>query len=1584
MLSNIRFMFNRILRGVAVLACIAGSGAAHAVDVDFDALIIRVDTYLERTSTNTTRLRDRDNDANGIKEPDQLGMLAEILAGGPNVDCIDVLKRTALTTAYTTNLAQVPLEMVISLPQPVGTRNLINALNDNDPGLGDALQKLLAGYMTIADSSTITFVNTLTDQLIAGYLKGTNFENETTNVQNQITFTGADFLCHGGAAGEPDYIGPRADIDGDGLTNIQEYADGAVVKTREEWLIANCITPTLRLVSFTGGGLRISGLKEVFRVETAGAAGPVTYQWRKGTTVSSTIVGNQQELELPFITSASSGTYFCTVSDGVTTRTTPLATLAVTNVPIFFATQPVGATRNPGSTHTFTVQVQGGNPGPYTYQWRRGNTVVGTNSPTLTLTNLTTADAGSYRCTVTSNGGGDSITSSAANLNVRQINFSLSSQPQGAKKYVGQSHTLSVSVTGGSGSFLYVWKRNGSSFGAPNTASITLNNLQLNDAGSYTCTVTDVLNTSNNAETDAAVVEVAQPLQITTHPVGGLVQIGGLIILTVEATGGFAPLSYQWRWQGVPITGQTTNVYTNVALSGFEGAFSCRITDANGSFVISESADITLAPEIFITKQPLSAKKYVGQSHTLSITASGGSAPLAYQWYKNNVNLGSAAQSNALSFSSLSLGDDGTYFCRVTDALDSVKDSEPVEVRVANQPTFGQQPQDQEITAGGTLTLSVTVNGGIPPLTYQWRKDVNTPLLGGTSNVYTKSNVTTADTGIYHCRVTDGNGTVINSLPAVVNVASVVQVTQQPQGGAILAGEDFTFAIAIQGGVGTITYEWLKDGNKLNVPSLPTLTIMGATEADSGAYQARITDGNGVPVYTEAAQLYVAGPLRIDAHPQGGNFIEGDTVQLSVTPGGGLPPYSYQWLVASIALPGKTAQTLSIPGAALLDTGLYSVRVRDALDQEIVSEIAPVLVAPKITITMHPTGVDRYTGGSHTFRVAATGGNGEYTYIWRRNGDVLPDAPNAPELTLENMQPEQSGFYDCVITETQGGAAASFPAYARIRDPLTPVSQPENAILTQGSSHTLRFETAGGFEPVGYQWVKDDELLLDQTGNELVIESATVEDEGFYKCIAFDTVSSIIASDEVMVSVVKPIALLVHPEGATRAPGEDHTFTVQATGGGGLLHYAWYRDDEQLDVPDAPALVIEDLETIDQGVYYCIVFDEAGSELQSEEALLVVSAQPIDIAKHPESGERYPGESFTLSATASGGVGVLQYQWRRNTGNGYEDIEGANSPTLEIASVSEADAGQYRCRISDESEQLLQTFAATLKVTPRLSVVTPPAPVEAYVGASVSFTVEVSGGIGQTFYVWFKDGKAIGGNSATLTLENVSDDDAGSYHCMVSATRDNISTAPAELAVGQPLDILTEPATVSRYVGEMLEFGVEVQGGVGKLHYAWYKDDTLVRTAPTLVIGKLTEEDEGGYSVVVSDSISAAIGEVILTLDVVPVEGELPPPQHSADANNDGILDLSEVLGIIQLYNAGAYHCDNSQPGGFGAGENLDAPTDCAFHSSDYGPPYRVISLSELLRALQFFQLGYWYCPSEDTEDSYCAGSVPMEGEDRE
>lgn len=96
--------------------------------------------------------------------------------------------------------------------------------------------------------------------------------------------------------------------------------------------------------------------------------------------------------------------------------------------------------------------------------------------------------------------------------------------------------------------------------------------------------------------------------------------------------------------------------------------------------------------------------------------------------------------------------------------------------------------------------------------------------------------------------------------------------------------------------------------------------------------------------------------------------------------------------------------------------------------------------------------------------------------------------------------------------------------------------------------------------------------------------------------------------------------------------------------------------------------------------------------------------------------------------------------------------------------------------------------------------------------------------------------------------------------------------------------------------------------------------------------------------------------------------------RHMTDINNDFMISLSELLRAIQFYNFGGYSCagpgeiteDGFKPGGI---------PSCGFHDLDYQIRDGDIDLSELLRGVQFYNAGgFYWCPKEYTEDDFCVG----------
>jgi len=92
----------------------------------------------------------------------------------------------------------------------------------------------------------------------------------------------------------------------------------------------------------------------------------------------------------------------------------------------------------------------------------------------------------------------------------------------------------------------------------------------------------------------------------------------------------------------------------------------------------------------------------------------------------------------------------------------------------------------------------------------------------------------------------------------------------------------------------------------------------------------------------------------------------------------------------------------------------------------------------------------------------------------------------------------------------------------------------------------------------------------------------------------------------------------------------------------------------------------------------------------------------------------------------------------------------------------------------------------------------------------------------------------------------------------------------------------------------------------------------------------------------------------------------------SADQDNNGAVDFTELLRVIQFYNAAEFGCGFGTEDGY-APDSLERA--CIPHTSDYNPQDWIVSLSELLRLVQIYNSGsYVFCPELVTEDGFCPG----------
>jgi YVTN family beta-propeller protein len=123
---------------------------------------------------------------------------------------------------------------------------------------------------------------------------------------------------------------------------------------------------------------------------------------------------------------------------------TPLpAPAAPSPEPPAVVSQPASLTLAVGNALQFAVAVSG--TGPFVFEWRRGSTVIGTDSPELQIPAVTPEDAGSYTCTVT-NAVGSAVTTAAVLTVNGPLTVTTTTLPSGT---VGTAYAAALAAGGG-------------------------------------------------------------------------------------------------------------------------------------------------------------------------------------------------------------------------------------------------------------------------------------------------------------------------------------------------------------------------------------------------------------------------------------------------------------------------------------------------------------------------------------------------------------------------------------------------------------------------------------------------------------------------------------------------------------------------------------------------------------------------------------------------------------------------------------------------------------------------------------------------------------------------------------------------------------------------------------------------------------------------------------------------------------------------------------------------------------------------------------------------------------------------------
>jgi gliding motility-associated-like protein len=571
---------------------------------------------------------------------------------------------------------------------------------------------------------------------------------------------------------------------------------------------------------------------------SGGATPPFTYLWSPSSQTTATATG------------LAPGSYTAQVTDGngciasasvVITQPAPLAqTFTTTNVSCFA-----------GNDGVITVNPTGGT-GPYTYFWTPGSYTTQTIN-TLTAGTYTVVFTDAHGCTRTGSVGitqptGMTLTSTQVNATCNLSNGS-----------------ATVSVTGGSGPYTYLW----SDPAAQTTA--TANNLPAN---TYVCTVTDANGCSQNLS--VTIANMAGPVATVFSSNNVSCNGNNDGSATVTVSGGVIPFTFSWS------DGQTLPSATNLAA----GTYTLVATDANGC-IASTSVTITEPTPLSLAVTGVNPSCNGSCNGTLTATPAGGTAPYNYLWSPGGATTPSLTGMCA-----------GTYTLQVTDAHGCVIYNS---YTLINPVAFSITTSSVNVSCSGLCNGSATASPvtGTGPFTYAW-SDIS---------MQTTQTATSLCSGTYTVTATDAGGCTATATAVITSPPSMNVTIPTVGNNTCFNACDGYATAAVTGGSAPYSYNWMPGG------------IAGASVNNlcAGTYTVTVTDANGCSTFTT---VNITQPNALVATISGTNVTCFGACNGSATAvySGGTGPYTFQWAPGFQTTPTITsvcagAQTLTVTDA---------------------------------------------------------------------------------------------------------------------------------------------------------------------------------------------------------------------------------------------------------------------------------------------------------------------------------------------------------------------------------------------------------------------------------------------------------------------------------------------------------------------------------------------------------------------------------------------------------------------------------------------------------------------------------------------
>lgn len=901
-----------------------------------------------------------------------------------------------------------------------------------------------------------------------------------------------------------------------------------------------------------------------------------------------------------------------------------------------------------GQSVTFTT-APGGGTGIYTYAWTQSSVNFGCSLVNSKSIVCVPTVAGNYTVSVSvKDGNGYTSATNASAL------YPVYANPVAVAPTITpfatidltQTGILSASVTGGSGGFAYSWN------GMPGGCQTSGSPVSCTPAGTGVWTVSYTVTDSNGKKSTSPSVTFTvntDPTATFTPSTSQTNETGQINNFTATANGGTTPYSYQWLVNGTAVAGATGTTFAFQPLHPASYLINVSVTDSANWLVwtVAVTETVTPGPQVSMTQNARVVD--VGMTVAFNGMVSGGIAPYTWTYYLN----GARVQSGALTDWNFTATTNGTYMVTLT-VTDSriAHSSQSLSVTVNARPSGTATPATPSIDLGQKLTLSLSVNGGTAPLTYQWYLN-GSAITGATSTSYT---ITPGGVAIYlfNASVTDTLGVVGWSNLATLTVNPDPALSISAPRTTIDAGQGLNIAANPSGGTAPLTCSWLINGTVVSgATSCSFFVFTPSGPGSTWTVQAKLTDNANMSAQSSVLTFIVNPRMIVGATGGPAQGDVGQNFSFTGTESGGTPAYSCQWLVNGAPSTGATSCSTFTMRATANGTVSVELRVIDTVSNTVNSTVVSITVNPDPTVSLTSQGTVWLSVGQHlTINSTVTGGTLPIgTYVWTLDGTVQ-SATGASFV----FSSSSAGNHTLTLRITDSAGFSSTSSTLNIEVVIVSLSVTGPTQAEVSIAITLSAKVTGGTAPYTYLWYVNGHLQSGTTGATLSWTPTTAG--AVNVSLQVVDVHKIPSSGSTTLNVLAAVAVSVNTNAASGDVGESFTLTSVATGGLSPYTYHWSLNGSSVSGATDSSYVFR---PIGSGTYSFMVSvsDALGGHATSSTVTITVVPDPA-VSLTTTQTQITVGSKVTLMVTVAEGTPPMTVIWFLNgtvisgvTGNPY-------------------------------------------------------------------------------------------------------------------------------------------------------------------------------------------------------------------------------------------------------------------------------------------------------------------------------------------